>query len=367
MKYLTKDEIDQTLHLSDLTEKTDHAIGMMVNEIQTVLEIKYGLKANIVRMSPIVDVKDNYDRLYYPNDTITKSSRYTRWIDSETILRTQMTSCIPNVLKKINEIDSIQLCPGMVYRRDVVDKTHVGEPHQMDVWRITKDIQYNRQDLLSLVDTIVNVILPGIKWRYNETSHYYTKDGIEVEVYVNDTWLEILECGLALPQLLDDSGLDSTLWSGLALGLGLDRAVMLRKGINDIRILRSQNPKMLKQMSNLNVYVPISLQPQIKRDLSIAVDNEVDNEELGDTIRNLMGNEVKIIESVTIVSETKYMDLPPHVRERLGMNTNMKNILLSIVICPLDKTMTKVEANEIYTYLYDKLHKGIIGYTINTQ
>jgi phenylalanyl-tRNA synthetase alpha chain len=365
MKYLNKEEIEKTLSLKDLTEDTHHAIGMMVSEIKNALESKYGLEANEIRTSPIVDVKDNYDRLYYPQDTITKSSRYTRWIDDNTILRTQMTACIPNALSKLNTNDSLMLCPGMVYRRDVVDKTHVGEPHQMDVWRVTKDKVYNRQDLLELVETIINVVLPGVQWRYNETSHYYTKDGIEVEVYVNDNWLEILECGLALPELLSDSGLNPDTWSGLALGIGLDRAVMLRKGIADIRILRSDNPKISKQMSTLLNYISVSSQPQIKRDLSIAVDSDVNNEDLGDIIRNLMGDEVKIIEQVVIISETKYEDLLEHVRERLGMTDNMKNILLRVIICPLDKAMTKTEANEIYTHLYSKLHQGNIGYTIN--
>ena len=78
-----------------------------------------------------------------------------------------------------------------------------------------------------------------------------------------------------------------------------------------------------------------------------------------------MGDEVKIIEQVVIMTETQYEELPEHVRERLGMLPNMKNILLRVIICPLDKAMTKPEANEIYSYLYDKLHQGKVGYTIN--
>jgi phenylalanyl-tRNA synthetase alpha chain len=56
---------------------------------------------NTIRKSPIVSVVDNYDKLYYPQDTITKSSRYTHWVDSETILRTHTTSGIPNLLKEL--------------------------------------------------------------------------------------------------------------------------------------------------------------------------------------------------------------------------------------------------------------------------
>ena len=53
-------------------------------------------------------------------------------------------------------------------------------------------------------------------------------------------WVELLECGLAHPHVLAAGGLAGH--SGLAMGIGLDRAVMLRKGIGDIRLLRSRRP-----------------------------------------------------------------------------------------------------------------------------
>jgi phenylalanyl-tRNA synthetase alpha chain len=83
----------------------------------------------IIRKSPIVSVVDNYDKLYYPQDTITKSSRYTHWVDSETILRTHTTSGIPNLLKELESEDSIYLLPGIVYREmlliDVMSENHI--------------------------------------------------------------------------------------------------------------------------------------------------------------------------------------------------------------------------------------------------
>ena len=356
---MNKEELNKSLQVTDLTLDSNHAIGIITNEIIKSLNDKYNISPTIIKDSPIVNSKDNYDNLYYPQDTITKSSRYTRWINDTTLLRTQMTSSIPPALKSITK-DTLLVCPGIVYRRDVVDKTHVGEPHQMDIWRITKDIVYTREDLLELVQCVIDSVLPGVEWRYNETSHYYTKDGIEVEVYVNGNWLELLECGLALPKLLDDSGLDSNIWSGLAMGIGLDRSVMLRKGINDIRILRSENPRIKNQMCDLSTYTEVSTQPATKRDMSIAIDVNVDIEQLGDKIRTLI--ESNIIEEITIKGEWLYSELPTHVSERLGMNPNMKNVLLSIVIRPLDITMTSEEANEIYDYLYSNLHEGVVGY-----
>lgn len=361
MKHLTEIELNKSLSIVDLTKSPNHAISIMATNIIKSLE-KYNIEIIVDGGNPIVSPEDNYNKLYYPIDDITKSERYTRWVSNEKILRTQMTSLIPSILSSLKS-EKVIACPGMVYRRDVVDKTHVGEPHQMDIWIISDKVKYDRLRLLDLVETVVDAILPGVKWRYIETNHNYTKDGIEVEIYVNGNWLEILECGLALPKLLDDSGLDSNTWSGLALGLGLDRAVMIRKEITDIRILRSQNPKISEQMSNLEKYITISKYNSVKRDMSISVDNLVDVECIGDLVRNSI-EDIEIIEEVVIKSETEYKDLPPHVSERLGMTENMKNILIGITLCSLDHQIDAVEANDTYTLLYSKLHQGSKGYTI---
>lgn len=360
---ITQEELINSLAIKDLSDDKNgiHAINIIMNAIKDKITCIYNKTPVIIRNSPIVSVKNNYDNLYYPQDTITKSNRYTRWIDDKSILRTQVTSGIIDILKKHVDEDVIYMLPGLVYRRDVIDKTHVGEPHQMDIWRVSCLKKYTREDLLMLVQTILDAILPNCEWRYNETSHYYTKDGIEVEVLVNNKWLEVLECGLILPKLLDDNGLDSNIWSGLALGLGLDRSVMIKKQIPDIRLLRHSDVRIAEQMLNLELYKEVSNYPIIKRDISIAVSKDMDVELLGDEVRTLINNS-EWIEEVEIKSETNYESLPSHVSERLGMDSSMKNILIGMKLRALDKTITNIEANSIIEDLYKKIHRGIKGY-----
>ena len=361
IKHLTKEELHKSLQIEDLSLNKNHAIGLILNEIKTAIANKYCREPIIVRNSPIVSVKDNYDNLYYPSEDITKGSRYTRWVDENRILRTQVTSGIPSVLRNHTKQDAIYMLPGLVYRRDVIDRNHVANPSQCDIWRVSSVSKYTRTELLDLVDTVVNAILPNCEWRYNETSHYYTKDGIEVEVLYNGNWLEILECGLILPKLLDDCGLDSNKVEGLALGCGLDRAVMLRKGIKDIRLLRHSDPRIAKQMTNLDPYKEVSNYPHIVRDISIAISNEMDDELLGDKIRNVITNS-DLIEELSIKSETSYQKLPSHVSERLGMSEHHKNVLVSMKLRALDHTLTKQEANLIIEQLYKEIHEGTRGY-----
>ena len=363
--YLTKEELLESLSVLDLSDEKNgiHAINIIMNDILNKLQNTFNLNPIVIRNSPIVSIEKNYDKLYYPNDTITKSTRYTKYVDEYNVLRTHVTSGIIDVLNNHNENDSIYVLPGLVYRRDVIDRNHIGTPTQMDIWRVSSIKRYNREDLLILVQTILDAILPNCKWRYNETSHYYTKDGIEVEVYHNNEWLEILECGLILPELLNDNGLDSNVFSGLALGIGLDRSVMIRKNITDIRLLRHSDTRISKQMINLNTYKEISNYPHIIRDISIAISNHIDDELLGDKIRTFILNN-DWIEKINIKSETKYEELPVHVSERLGMNDKLKNVLVSIKLRALDHTLTKQEANSIIEQLYRDIHEGTKGYVI---
>ncbi len=361
MKYLSTEELNNLLKIEDLSYNDNHAIGLMFNEIKSAIVEKYGKEPIVIRNEPIVNVKDNYDNLYYPTDDITKSSRYTKWIDENHILRTQVTSAIPNILKNHKNDDSIYMIPGLVYRRDVIDKNHIANPSQLDIWRVSSLHKYTRTNLLDLVNTIVNTIIPGCKWRYNETNHYYTKDGIEVEIEYNGSWLEILECGLILPKLLDDCGLNSNKTEGLAMGIGIDRSVMLRKGITDIRLLRHPDPRIAKQMTNLLPYKEVSNYPPINRDISIAISNEIDDELLGDKVRDKISN-LDWIEELIIKSETSYENLPTHVSERLGMNNSMKNILIGLKLRALDHTLTKIEANSVIQQLYKDVHEGTKGY-----
>jgi len=175
--------------------------------------------------------------------------------------------------------------------------------------------------------------------------------------------LELLECGLLSKQLLENNGLKE--YSGLALGLGLERLVMIIKDIDDIRILYSQKEEIKSQMKNLNKYKKVSNQPSIKRDLSIAIDKNINEEELTEIILNHVSQGVEnIIESMSIVTETNYEKLPEVAIERLGMNENQKNVLLRIVLRDLDKSLIHEEVDKIHSDIYSLIHKGDSGYNI---
>ena len=142
------------------------------------------------------------------------------------------------------------------------------------------------------------------------------------------------------------------------MGIGLDRALMLRKGIDDIRLLRSTDERIATQLRDLEPYRPVSAQPAVRRDLSIAVAAETTAEELGDRVREALGRRADAVEAVVVVAETPAAALPQAAVERLGIASGQKNVLLRVVLRHPSRTLTDAEANTLRNDVYRAVHEG---------
>ena len=172
--------------------------------------------------------------------------------------------------------------------------------------------------------------------------------GFEADAVSYASW-EVLRAG----------GLDPAAWSGLALGVGLDRALMLRKGIADIRLLRSADPRVAGQMLDLEPYRPVSAMPPTRRDLSIGVAADLTAEELGDRIRERVEpSALEAVEELTVVAETPAAELPPPAAERIGLRPGQKNVLVRLVLRHPTRTLTAEEANRTRNAVYAAIHEG---------
>ncbi len=169
-------------------------------------------------------------------------------------------------------------------------------------------------------------------------------------------WVEVWECGLAAPVVLARAGLAD--WHGLALGMGLDRMLMLRKGIPDIRLLRSADPRIAGQMQDLEPYRPVSAMPAVRRDLSVAVAADCDDEMLGDQAREALGPDADCVEDVTILSRTPCAGLPEAAIDRLGVRPGQHNLLVRVVLRHLERTLTDAQANALRDRVYAAIHQG---------
>jgi len=361
--YLTSDQLCRALNTRDLTDPAQgpHAIQMLLDSVVTALQTKWHSSVRYVRTMPIVPVRENYDRLGYDPTDVTRARRYTRYISSTVMLRSHTSAEFPTALENYAgqaSVDELIVAPGLVYRRDVVDRSHVGEPHQVDLWRIRSTPGTSDADMLTMIGLLVEAVLPGAEWRVTDVTHPYTVGGRQIDVLHDGEWLELAECGRIHPNVLRESGLDPERWSGLALGMGLERALMLRKGIPDIRYLRAQDPHIASQMLTLEPWQRISPLPATRRDISVVVAADEDEETLGDRIRLALGDDADVIESLTVLSRTPHEALPDTARTRLGTQRGQVNLLLRILLRPIDRTLTSDQANLIRNLIYQAVHEG---------
>lgn len=355
MKHLTDEQLKKDLELRDLSDPSqgEHAMQLIMNEVLEALQNYWKCPVTIYRESPIVTVEDNYDKLGIDKESVLRSEVYTRYVDDNHVLRTMASTMVPRGLQSIkNDIKPNRLlaCVGLVYRRDQIDRIHSGVHHQMDLW-YTTETPLTEKDMQDMINIIVKVVTGDKNSKYEVIPkiHPYTLNGREIDVIWNGKPVEILECGLTNPKILEENGCAEKY--GLALGLGLERILMVRKNIKDIRLLRSTNEKVLSQMQDLKPYNEVSSMPAVTRDISVVVDKNLDVELLGDMVRD-SGVDTHLIEEVSILSETAYEDLPEKAKERLGIEPSEKNILVRIVLRSLERTLTNEECNNYRDIIY---------------
>lgn len=357
---LSAAQLQRDLGVRDLSDPAGgpHAIQILVDRAVAALCRAWGAEVRWCRGPRIVPVADNYDRLGYPPEAITREARYTRYVDATSVLRSHSTAMIPPALRRLAREpgdDVLLVCPGLVYRRDAIDWQHTGAPHQLDLWRITRRA-VSDTDLDQMITVLLGALTPGLRHRRQPRTHPYTLHGRQVDVHQGGRWVEVWECGLAHPAVLAAAGLPGR--GGLALGMGLDRLLMLAKHIPDIRLLRSADPRIARQMLDLTRYQSVSPMPAITRDLSVAVCASADEETLGDRVRDALGADASCVEEVRVLSATGCEQLPAAAIARLGARPGQKNALVRVVLRDLDKTLTNQAANVLRDRIYRALHQG---------
>jgi phenylalanyl-tRNA synthetase alpha chain len=329
---LTSAQLARDLAITDLSDPAEgppHAIQMVAELAVSALTSAWGCPARWCRGPRVVTIADNYDRLGYLASAVTREARYTRYVDDRRVLRSHSTAMVPPALRLLAEDpdppdDVLLVCPGIVYRRDAIDWQHSPAPHQLDLWRVSRK-PLGEADMNEMVTALLGALAPGRESLQHRRDHPYTTAGRQIDVAHAGGWVEVWECGLAARRVLAGAGLSSR--SGLALGMGLDRLLMLLKGIPDIRLLRSADARVASQM-------------------------------LGDRIRDALGADADAVEDVAILSSTAPEDLPGPAAARLGARPGQRNLLVRVVLRHLERTLTDEEANSLRDRIYAAIHQG---------
>jgi phenylalanyl-tRNA synthetase alpha chain len=135
---------------------------------------------------------------------------------------------------------------GKVYRKDD-DATHLPMFHQVEGIYVDSEVTFAQ--LKDLIHKIINAIFDEeVQVRFRPSYFPFTEPSAEVDILSeNGKWLEILGCGIVNPVVLDNCNIDSTKYSGLAFGLGVERIAMLKYEVSDIRDFYKSNLDFLTQ------------------------------------------------------------------------------------------------------------------------
>ena len=135
---------------------------------------------------------------------------------------------------------------GKVFRKDD-DATHLPMFHQVEGMYIDEKVTFSQ--LKDLIHKIIYAIFgQKIQIRFRPSYFPFTEPSAEVDILSESgKWLEVLGCGIVNPTVLENCGIDSDKYSGLAFGLGVERIAMLKYGVNDIRDFYKSNLDFLYQ------------------------------------------------------------------------------------------------------------------------
>lgn len=171
MSVLTSEQLHAALSLRDLTDPAQgpHAVQLVVDSIRTALGAAWPYTEIWTRRDhPVVSLADNYDNLGYAGDAVTREARYTRYASETEVLRSHTSAMIPPALREVAESSSsdvLMVCAGICYRRDSVDWQHTGTPHQLDLWRISRNVTLGEPELEDMIARLVDTVLPGQTYR----------------------------------------------------------------------------------------------------------------------------------------------------------------------------------------------------------
>ena len=205
--------------------------------VDSILDLPRFKDFDVVEFPKIITVEQDFDLLNTPSDHPSRRETDTYYLTDKYLLRTQMTAFWSfylkdkEVLKKLETEGEIKaLSPGLVYRKDEIDRHHFPAFHQIDGLLICKKDKkiITQQDLKDVqADLAKGIFGKEIEYRFLDDEFPYTIESLEMDIMFNGKWLEVNGAGLVNPVVLRNFGLDPEIYNGWAFGFG-DRLAMIK-------------------------------------------------------------------------------------------------------------------------------------------
>ena len=211
--------------------------------------------------SPEIDSEENnFNKLNMPAGHPAREMQATFYLKPGWLLRTHTTNIQSWVLSQHPNQELKIVSLGKVYRRDREDATHTHQFSQVDCFRVGKRVSFSH--LKGILELLIKEIL-GKKFeiRFRPSYFPFTEPSVEVDascvscqkkgcsICKKTGWVEIAGAGLIHPQVLTNCGFNSQAYSGFAFAFGLERLLMIKRGVEDIRHFYLNDLRFLSQFT----------------------------------------------------------------------------------------------------------------------
>ncbi len=253
------DSLDLSRPASPIALGTRHPLSLVRDEI---VEIFRRLGFTVAEGPEIEDDWHVFSSLNFAEDHPARDMQDTFFIqrNPDVLLRTHTSSVQSRVMEHTQPPIRI-VCPGRVYRNEAISARAHCFFHQVEALYVDKDVSFAdlKQTLLYFAREMFG---PETKIRLRPSYFPFTEPSAEMDISCNlcggkgcgfckhTGWVEILGCGMVDPNVLDACGIDSKVYSGFALGMGVERIANLKYRVNDLRLFSENDVRFLKEFTH---------------------------------------------------------------------------------------------------------------------
>lgn len=255
------DGLDLTRSAYPIELGTRHPITIVKNE---VIDIFARLGFSIAEGPEIEDDWHVFSSLNFAEDHPARDMQDTFFIqhNPDVLLRTHTSSVQTRVME--NQESPIRIiCPGRVYRNEAISYRAHCFFHQVEALYVDKNVSFAdlKQALLFFAKEMFSA---DTKIRLRPSYFPFTEPSAEMDISCNicggkgcpfckgTGWVEILGCGMVDPNVLENCGIDSKVYSGYALGMGIERITNLKYQVKDLRMFSENDVRFLRQFESAN-------------------------------------------------------------------------------------------------------------------
>ncbi len=255
------DELDLTRTAYPIELGTRHPLSIVKDEI---IDIFARLGFNIADGPEVEDDWHVFSSMNFAEDHPARDMQDTFFIENNegnvthnVILRTHTSSVQSRVMETTQPPIRV-ICPGRVYRNEAISYRAHAFFHQVEALYVDKNVSFTdlKQVLLLFAKEMFGA---DTKIRLRPSYFPFTEPSAEMDISCNicggkgcpfckgTGWVEILGCGMVDPNVLELNGIDSKVYSGYALGMGIERITNLKYRVNDLRLFSENDTRFLKE------------------------------------------------------------------------------------------------------------------------